>query len=61
MIEKVLYGVKKGQPDYMSEIITTNEKRFVEAKKWATENGFDRFRISEINLSEKPDFTKCLN
>lgn len=61
MIEKVLYGIRKGQPDYMADIITTNEKRFDEAKAWAIENGFDRFRIAEIDLSVKPDFTKCLN
>ena len=59
--EKVLWGVKKGEPDWAEQIITTNASKFEEAKKWATENGFDRFRISEFNMGDKPDFINAIN
>ena len=60
-METLLYGTRKGQPDYMEEIISTNPDIFEAAKKWAQEQGFDRFRISKIDLTKKPDFTKALN
>mgnify|MGYP003155004375 CR=1 FL=1 len=60
MKEKILYGTRKGQPDWKEEIITENEKHFRQAKNWAKKNGFDRFRVAIIDLREKPDFTKCV-
>ena len=30
-------------------------------KQWADKNGYNRLRITEINLMEKPDFTKTIN
>jgi len=60
-METILYAVKKGQPKYMEEIITTNPEKIEEARKWAEENGFDRFRIAKIDLGEKPDFIGTIN
>ncbi len=56
---KVLWGVKKGEADYMEQIITDKEENFVNAKKWASDNGFDRFRITEIS-NQFPDFAETV-
>lgn len=54
---KVLYAVKKGEPDWAEQIITEYEDRIVAARKWASENGFDRFRIATYSDElEFPDF-----
>jgi hypothetical protein len=57
-VKKILWAVKQGEPDWAEQIITENESRFDEAKKWAEANGFDRFRIAEIDMSKKPKFGK---
>ena len=67
MIEMLLYGCKIGEPKYMEEILYqckgyTNKKELMEkGKQWAEKNGYDRLRISEIDLTQKPDFTKTIN
>jgi len=53
--ETVLWAIKKGAPDWEEVLITTKKERIPAAKKWAEENGFDRFRVSEID-DGKPDF-----
>ena len=58
---KMLWAVKTGNEDWEEEIITTDEERIPAAKQWATENGFDRFRIADYRDGEKPDFAKTLN
>jgi len=60
-METILYATKIGAPEYMEEIITTNPEKIDEAKAWAKENGFDRFRIAKIDLGEKPDFIGTIN
>ena len=60
VIERILYGTRKGAPAWQEEIITNQEKRFDEAKAWAKRNGFDRFRVAEIDLTVAPDFTKAI-
>jgi GNAT superfamily N-acetyltransferase len=55
---KILWAVKKGDPDWKEQVITENEEHIENAKKWATENGFDRFRIQVLDLSTPPDFKK---
>jgi DNA repair protein RadC len=57
-VEKVLFAVKIGEPDWAEQLITENESRIEEAKKWAEQNGFDRFRVAEIDMSKKPKFAK---
>jgi len=58
--ERVLYGTRKDNEDWQEEIISTNPAVFDKAKAWAKEQGFDRFRIDEIDLSTPPDFTKAI-
>lgn len=57
---KVLFAVKKGQPNYMEELITENENHIENAKKWAIKNGFDRLRIAEIDMNKKPNFINTI-
>jgi hypothetical protein len=57
---KLLYATKKGQPSYMEELLTDKEEQFEAAKNWAQQNGFDRFRVANCDLSEKPDFAKTI-
>lgn len=59
-IEQVLYGTKIGEPDYMEDIISIYPSEFKKATEWANQNGYDRLRISTIDLSVKPDFTKAI-
>jgi len=59
-IEEVLWAVKKGEPDYMEQIITAKPEKIEEAKKWAEANGFDRFRIATVNMNKKPNFAKVV-
>jgi hypothetical protein len=58
---KILYAVKKNDPDYMEEIITTNEEVIDKARTWAIENGFDRFRVATFTDGERPDFISTIN
>jgi DNA polymerase III sliding clamp (beta) subunit (PCNA family) len=57
-VETVLFAVRKGEPDYNEVLITNNPDKIEDAKKWALANGFDRLRISKIDMMEKPDFKK---
>jgi predicted GNAT family N-acyltransferase len=54
----VLWATKIGEPDYNEQLITENSSQIENAKKWAIENGFDRIRVSKIDMSSKPDFTQ---
>ena len=58
---KILFATRKGNPDWMEELITEVEERIPESTKWAEENDFDRIRIEEIDLTEKPDFVHAIN
>ncbi len=58
--EVILWGVKVGEPNWAEQIITKQEDKIEDAKKWAEKNGFDRFRISKVKL-DKPDFTKTFS
>lgn len=57
-VGKVLFAVKKGDPDYMEVLITENPKVIEKAKEWAAANGYDRFRVATIDMKEAPDFKK---
>jgi hypothetical protein len=57
---RILFGVKIGNEDWQEELITERESLIPNAKAWAEKNGFDRFRIAEINDSP-PDFANTLN
>jgi len=59
--QKILYGVRLGNEDWQEEILCTQPKLFEEVKILASKDGFYRFRVAEINLTEKPDFRKAVN
>jgi DNA polymerase III sliding clamp (beta) subunit (PCNA family)/GNAT superfamily N-acetyltransferase len=58
---EILWATKIGEPDYNEQLITENSSQIENAKKWAIENGFDRIRVSTIDMSSKPDFKKGMN
>lgn len=53
---KALFAVKKGDEDWQEQLITENEDRIEDAKKWAAANGFDRFRVVSVDSDTPPDF-----
>lgn len=53
---KILFAVRIGNEDWQEQLITENEHRIEAASAWARENGFDRLRIAEIDLSAPLDF-----
>jgi hypothetical protein len=57
-VETILFAVKKGEPDWNEVLITNNPAKIEDAKKWALANGFDRLRVSKIDMNEKPNFEK---
>lgn len=65
--ETILWGCKQGQPDYMEEILyqckgwVNKDEVMAKGKEWADKNGYNRLRITEINLSIKPNFIKSIN
>lgn len=67
MKETLLYGCKIGEPSYMEEILyqckgyTNKDELMNKGKEFAAKYGYDRLRISVIDLSIKPDFTKAIN
>ena len=65
--ETLLYAVKKGEPDYMEEILyackgyTNLDELKTKGEYWAKENGYDRVRISVVDLDTPPNFAKTIN
>jgi len=57
-VETILFGVRIGEPDWKEILITNNPHKIEDAKKWALANGFDRLRVSKIDMMEKPNFEK---
>lgn len=57
-VETILFAVRKGEPDWNEVLITNNPDKIEDAKKWALANGFDRLRVSKIDMMEKPNFEK---
>lgn len=66
MKETLLYGCRISDPDYMEEILYqckgwVNKHELMErGKQWANENGYNRLRIVEVDLSTPPNFTKSI-
>ena len=64
--ETLLYGCKIGEPNYMEEILYeckgyTNQKELLKkGQEWAKNNGYDRLRISVIDLSIAPNFIQAI-
>jgi hypothetical protein len=65
--ETLLYGVKIGEPDYMADVLyeckgyVNNDELMAKGKVWADANGYDRLRVSVIDLSTPPNFAKTVN
>lgn len=65
--ETLLYGCKIGDADYMEEILyqckgyTNQEELLKIGEQWAKNNGYDRLRISTIDLSIAPNFVDNIN
>jgi len=61
-IETLLYGCKIGDPAYMEEILyqckghVNKDEIMKQGQTWAIANGYDRLRISVVDLSTPPDF-----
>lgn len=56
--ESILWGVKVGDPYWKEVLITNNPDKIDAARQWALANGYDRLRVSSIDMSTNPDFTK---
>jgi len=67
MKETLLYGCKIGEPAYMEEILyqckgyTNKDELMTKGKIWADKNGYDRLRISIVDLSTPPNFIKAIS
>ena len=67
MKETLLYGCKIGQPNYMEEILyqckgyVNHDEVMNKGKEWAKVNGYDRLRISVVDLSIPPNFKATVN
>jgi len=61
--ETLLYGVRKGEPDWKEEILLSPEyatpENIEKVKKLAAKD-FRKFRVAVVDLSVPPDFTKGL-
>jgi len=67
MEETLMYATKINEPDYMEELVYeckgyTNMKQLKErGVKWAKNNGYNRVRVTTIDLSLAPDFIGSIN
>ncbi|HRH55182.1 MAG TPA: hypothetical protein PLN38_17755 [Chitinophagales bacterium] len=66
MTETLLYACKIGQPNYMEEILyeckgyVNKDDLMKKGQEWAEKNGYDRLRISVVDLSTPPNFKKTV-
>jgi hypothetical protein len=66
MKETLLYGCKIGEPDYMEEILyqckgyVNKDEVMAKGTQWAKNSGYDRLRISVIDLSTPPNFIQTI-
>jgi hypothetical protein len=60
--ETLLYACKKGEPDHMEEIVyqcrghVNRDELLSKGREWAEKNGYDRLRVSVVDLTTTPDF-----
>jgi hypothetical protein len=57
---KTLWATQIGAEDWQEELITEVEEDIEKASAWAIENGFDRLRIADIDLTVIPDFAATI-
>ena len=58
--EKVLWGVKAGDPDWDEVVLSTRADKFEQIKAIAAKQGYGRFRVAAIDMKIAPDFTKTV-
>jgi hypothetical protein len=67
MKETLLWGCKIDSPNYMEEILykckgyVNKDELIKKGEEWAKQNGYDRLRIAEIDLSIAPNFKQSIN
>ena len=65
MIEHLIYGTKNGDEEWQEQILLSGEKAekldYEKLKTFFISEGFYNIRKAEINLAQKPDFTKTIN
>ena len=67
MKNTLLYGCKIDAPNYMEEILyeckgyVNKDELIKKGEAWAKQNGYDRLRIAEIDLSIPPNFKQSIN
>ena len=63
--EYILWGVAIGQPNYREEILFVNSTVIDAANEklieLARSKGYDRLRVSKVDLSKKPNFLNTIN
>ena len=65
--ETLLYACKIGEPNYMEEVLyqckgyVNHDEVMKSGEAYAAKNGYDRLRISVVDLSTPPNFTKAIN
>jgi hypothetical protein len=52
--ETILWGTKKDYPTWQEDILSTVPKNFEKVKELASMDGYNKFRISEIDNSTNP-------
>jgi hypothetical protein len=52
---QVLFCTKKGQPEWLEELLSDKPEHFEKAIIWAENNGYT-VRVANINIMEKPNF-----
>ena len=61
--EIILYGTKKGEPQYMETLLAENLYNEDDVQKVinaAKQNGFVNFRTAEFDMSVPPNFTNTI-
>lgn len=64
--ETLIYGCKVNEPDYMEEIIfkcggrPNIEKLKKKVEPWGKKNGYDRIRVSVVDLNEPLGFASTV-
>lgn len=53
---RALFAVHSTHEEWQEQLITENPEYFAAAEEWAREQGFDRFRIVEIDATQPPVF-----
>lgn len=65
MKEQVIRAVKKGHEDWQEEVIYSgpplSKEMHEKCAKWIDDNGFDRMRVSVLDLTVPPDFAATVN